>query len=48
VWQQEEPGLYSVLKTFIAQPTGEEVAELFRASKGKDPWWSWRRWLGSL
>jgi hypothetical protein len=48
VWQQEEPGLYSVLKTFRARPSGEEVAELFRASKRGDPWWSWRRWLGGI
>jgi hypothetical protein len=48
VWQQEEPGLYSVLQTLMAQPTGEEVAELFRAGQGRDPWWSWRRLFGSL
>ena len=48
LWQQEEPGLYSVLQTFRARPSGEEVAELFRASKRGEPWWSWRRWLGGI
>ncbi|MGQ9838193.1 MAG: DUF1995 family protein [Cyanobacteriota bacterium] len=43
VWQQEEPGLYSVLQTLKAQPTGEEVAELFKANQSREPWWNWRR-----
>jgi hypothetical protein len=46
VWQQEESGLYSVLQTFRARPSGEEVAELFQARRKGTPWWSWRRWLG--
>ncbi|MEN9241599.1 MAG: DUF1995 family protein [Thermostichus sp. DG02_3_bins_51] len=50
VWQQEEPGLYSLLKTLAAQPTGEEVAELFRstAAAGWDPWSGLRRFWQSL
>jgi len=48
VWQEEEDGCYSVLQTFRARPSGEEVAELFRARRRGAPWWSWRRWLGSL
>ncbi|MFS8775267.1 DUF1995 family protein [Synechococcus sp. R65.1] len=48
VWQQEESGLYSVLQTFRARPSGEEVAELFQARRKGTPWWSWRRWLGFL